>query len=124
MIELNKHTECIAKLMTEINSIDTTDLTNINSKMLYLGAVIMDINRLHLAVDASLKIINRENKLAATKKPIVLRPGMLIYLPYLHLHTSQKILGTLCREIRSRAVLGGQNKSQPFKSFGYGPGNC
>ena len=68
--------------MAEINSVDTTDFTNVNSKMPYLDAVIMEINRLHPTVHATLRVINRETTLTSGKKPVVLKPRMLIYLSY------------------------------------------
>jgi len=110
--------------MAEINSVDTTSFTNINSKMPYLDAVIMEINRLHPTVHATLRVINRETKLAASKKPVVLKPGMLIYLSYLHLHTSPKFWGPDAGEFVPERFVGGFKKDQPFMSFGYGPRNC
>lgn len=110
--------------MTEINSVDVTDFTQVNSKMSYLDAVIMEINRLHPTVHATLLVINRETKLAASKKPVVLKSGMLIYLSYLHLHTSPKYWGPDAGEFVPERFLGGYNKDQLFMSFGYGPRNC
>lgn len=124
LIELDKYPECLAKLMAEINSVDTTDFTNVNSKMPYLDAVIMEINRLHPTVHATLRVINRETKLISSKKPVVLKPGMLIYLSYLHLHTSPKFWGPDAGEFVPERFLGGYKKDQPFMSFGYGPRNC
>jgi len=124
LIELDKHPECLTKLMAEINHIDTTDFTNINSKMPYLDAVIMEINRLHPTVHATLRVINRETTLASSKKPVVLKPGMLIYLSFLHLHTSPKFWGSDAGEFVPERFLGGYKKDQPFMSFGYGPRNC
>jgi cytochrome P450 len=124
LIELDKYPECLAKLMAEINSVDTTDFTNVNSKMPYLDAVIMEISRLYPTVHATLRVINRETKLASSKKPVVLKPGMLIYLSYLHLHTSPKFWGPDAGEFVPERFLGGYKKDQPFMSFGYGPRNC
>jgi len=124
LIELDKHPESRAKLMAEINSVDTTNFTDVNSKMPYLEAVIMEINRLHPTVHATLRVINRETKLASSKKPVVLKPGMLIYLSYLHLHTSPKFWGPDAGEFVPERFLGGYKKDQPFMSFGYGPRNC
>ena len=124
LIELNKHPKCLAKLMAEINSLDITDFTNVNSKMPYLDAVIMEINRLHPTVHATLRVINRETTLASSKKPVLLKPGMLIYLSYLYLHTSPKFWGPGAGEFIPERFLGGYKKDQPFMSFGYGPRNC
>lgn len=110
--------------MAEINSVDTNDFTSVNSKMPYLDAVIMEINRLHPTVHATLRVINREVKLASSKKPVILKPGMLIYLSYLHLHTSPKYWGPDAGVFVPERFLGGHNKEQPFMSFGYGPRNC
>ena len=124
LIELNKHPKRLAKLMAEIKSFDTTDFTTINSKMPYLGAVIMEINRLYPVVHATVRVINRETTLASNKNPVVLKPGMLVYLSYLHLQTSPKFWGPDAREFVPERFLGGYNKDQPFMSFGYGPRNC
>lgn len=125
LIELDKHPESLKKLMAEINSVDTNDFTNINSKMPYLDAVIMEINRLHPTVHATLRVVNRETKLASSKKvPVVLKPGMLIYLSYFYLHTSEKFWGPDAGEFVPERFIGGYKKDQPFMSFGYGPRNC
>ncbi len=124
MIELNKHPECLAKLMAEINSVDTTDFTIVNSKMPYLDAVMMEINRLYPTVHATLRVINRETTLASGKRPVVLKPGMLIYVSYLHLQTTPKFWGSDAGEFVPERFLGGNNKDQPFMAFGYGPRSC
>ena len=127
LIELSKHPECLKKLMAEINSVDTTDFTTINSKMPYLDAVIMEVNRLYPVVHATVRVINRETRLASSKKPVVLKPGMLIYLSYLHLQTSKKFWGPDAQEFVPERFLGGykkDKKDQPFMAFGYGPRNC
>jgi cytochrome P450 len=84
LIDLDKHPECLAKLRAEINSVGITDFRNVNSKTPCLDAVIMETNKLHPTVDATLRVINRETMLASSKKPIVLKPGMLVYLSFLH----------------------------------------
>lgn len=45
LIELDRHPECLGKLKAEIKSVDTSDFTNVSSKMPYLDAVITEINR-------------------------------------------------------------------------------
>lgn len=112
------------KLMTEMNSANTIDFTTINSKMPYLDAVIMEVNRLYPVVHATVRVINRETPLASSKKPAILKPGMLIYLSYLHLQTSTKYWGPDAKEFIPERFLGGYNKDQPLMSFGYGPRNC
>ena len=125
LIELSKHPECMTKLMAEINSADTTDFTTINSKMPYLDAVVMEINRLYPVVHATVRVIIRETTLASSKMtPVALKPGMMIYLSYLHLHTSTKFWGPDARDFVPERFLGGYNKDQPFLAFGYGPRNC
>ena len=110
--------------MTEINNVDITGFDNMNSKMPYLDAVIMEINRLHPTVHATLRVINRETTLASSRKPVVLKPGMLVYLSYLHLHTSPKFWGPTAGDFVPERFLSGNKKGQPFMSFGYGPRNC
>jgi cytochrome P450 len=122
MIELNKHPEYMPRLMAEIDSSDLDDFNTVNSKMPYLDAVIMEINRLHPTVHATLRVMNREMKLG--KAGVVLKPGMLIYLSYLHLHTSPKYWGPTAGVFNPERFLGGHDKEKPFMAFGYGPRNC
>lgn len=110
--------------MAEIDSVDTNDFTQLNSKMPYLDACIMEINRLHPTVHATLRVINKETTLTSGKTPIKLTPGMLIYLSYLHLHTSKQFWGPDADEFVPERFIGGRSKHQPFMSFGYGPRNC
>ncbi len=110
--------------MAEIDSVDTTDFTSVNSRMPYLDAVIMEITRLYPVVPATVRVIRRETTLASGKKPIVLKPGMLIYISFLHLHTSPKFWGRDAGKFVPERFLGVYNKDQPFMSFGYGPRNC
>ena len=124
LIELDRHPECLVKLMAEIESVDTTDFTNINSKMPYLDAVIMEITRLYPVVHATVRVINRETRLASSKNPVVLKPGMLVYLSYLHLQTSPRLWGVNARVFDPQRFLGGHKKDQPFMPFGYGPRSC
>lgn len=124
LIELDKHPERRAKLMAEINSVDVDDFTQLNSKMPYLDAVIMEINRLHPTVHATLRVINKDTTLTSGPRPIPLKAGMLIYLSYLHLHTSTEFWGDDADVFVPERFLGGKSKDQPFMSFGYGPRNC
>ena len=124
LIELSKNPECLTKLVAEINSADNVDFTTINTKMPYLDAVILEINRLYPVVHATVRVINRETTLTSSKKPVILKPGMLIYLSYLNLHTSQKYWGPDAKEFVPERFLDGYNKDRPFMSFGCGPRNC
>ena len=124
LIELDRHPECLVKLMAEIDSVDTTNFTNINSKMPYLDAVIMEITRLYPVVHATVRVINRETRLASSKEPVLLKPGMLVYLSYLHLQTSPRLWGVNAKVFDPQKFLGRQKKEQPFMPFGYGPRNC
>ena len=110
--------------MAEINSIDTTNFTNVNSKMPYLDAVFMEINRLYPTVHATVRFINQEIKLVSSKKPVILKPGMMLYLSYLHLHTSPELWGPDAAVFVPERFLGGYKKDQPFMTFGYGPRSC
>ena len=110
--------------MAEINSVDIIDFTNVNSKMPYLHATIMETNRLYPVVHSTVRIINRETTLASSKKPVVLKPDMLIYLSYLHINTSPEFWGLDAGEFVPERYFGGYKKDQPFMSFGYGPRNC
>ena len=124
LIELHRHPECLTKLMAEIDSVDTTDFTTINSKMTYLDAVVMEVNRLYPVVHATVRVINRETRLASSEKPVVLKPGMLVYVSYLNLQTSPKLWGVNAKVFDPERFLDGQKKDQPFMPFGYGPRSC
>ncbi|EMC97044.1 hypothetical protein BAUCODRAFT_106297 [Baudoinia panamericana UAMH 10762] len=125
LIELDKHPECLTKLMAEIHSVDTTDFTSVNSKMPYLDAIIMELNRLHPTVHATVRVVNKETRLTSSKRiPVVLKPGMLIYLSYFYLHTAEKFWGSNSMEFDPQRFVGGDWKESPFMSFGYGPRNC
>ena len=110
--------------MAEINSVDSTDFTNVNSGMPYLDAVVMETNRLHSTVHATLRFIIRETTLTSSKKPVVLKPGMLVLLSFLHLHTSPKFWGPDAGDFVPERFLDRYRKNQPFMAFGYGPRNC
>lgn len=110
--------------MAGINSADIIDFTNVNSKMPYLDATIMEINRLYPVVHSTVRIINRETVLTSSNKPVVLKPDMLIYLSCLHINTSPDLWGLDAGEFVPERCLDGYKKDQPFMSFGYGPRNC
>lgn len=92
--------------------------------MPYLDAVIMEINRLYPSVPATLRVIERETRLVSAKKLVVLKPGMLIYLSYLHMHTSPRYWGATAGKFDPDRFLGGIDKSKPFMAFGSGTRDC
>ena len=110
--------------MAEMNSVDTTDFTVVNSRMPYLDAFVMEINRLYPTVHATLRVMNREHTLRVDDKSVILKPGMVIFVNYYHLHTSPKYWGVDAGKFVPERFLGGYSKEQPFMAFGYGPRNC
>ena len=110
--------------MAEIGSVDTNNFTIVDSKMPYLDAVVMEITRLYPVVHATLRVINRETKLLSSKKPVVLKPGMMVYVSFFHLHRSAKFWGPSAGEFIPERFIGGLEKNQPFMAFGYGPRSC
>jgi cytochrome P450 len=110
--------------MTEINSIEAIDFTTVTAKMPYLDAVIMEINRLYPSVPATLRVIERETRLRTSRKTVVLKPGMLVYLSYLHMHTSPKYWGEAAGEFDPDRFLNGDDKGKPFMAFGSGTRDC
>ncbi|KAK3315594.1 putative cytochrome P450 [Apodospora peruviana] len=131
LIELDKHPEQLSRLMGEIDAADTTDFAVVNNKMPYLDAVVTETNRIHPTVHATLRVINRETRLASAsdvgKRDVILKPGMMVFISYLHLHTSEKFWGPDARQFVPERFLepGRYNKEKmPLMSFGYGPRNC
>ncbi|KAF2626373.1 putative N-alkane-inducible cytochrome P450 [Macroventuria anomochaeta] len=124
LIELQKRPDVLAKLLAEIESIGEIDFTTVTTKMPYLNAIVMEINRLYPTVPATLRVIERETRLVSCKKPVVLKPGMLIYLSYLHMHTSPKYWGPTAGEFDPNRFLNGVDKSKPFMAFGSGTRDC
>ena len=110
--------------MTEIESIDAIDFTTVTTKMPYLDAVIMEINRLYPSVPATLRVIERETRLRTSRKAVVLKPGMLVYLSYLHMHTSPKYWGADASEFDPHRFLNGSDQGKPFMAFGSGTRDC
>ena len=124
MIELQKRPDVLTKLLAEIESVDGMSFTSVTTKMLYLDAIIMEINRLYPSVPATLRVIQQETRLVTAKKPVILKPGMLIYLSYLHMHTSPKYWGPTAGHFDPGRFLGGIDKSKPFMAFGSGTRDC
>ena len=114
----------LAKLLAEIEAVEEIDFTTVMTKMPYLDAIIMEINRLYPSVPATLRVIERETRLRTCKKPVVLKPGMLIYLSYLHMHTSPKHWGPDAGDFDPKRFLHGIDKSKPFMAFGSGTRDC
>ena len=123
-IELDRHPECLAKLMAEIDSFDDVSFTDINSHMPYLDAVVMEINRLYPVVHATLRIMHSEATLTSGKAPVVLKPEMLVYISFMHLQTSEEYWGADAKQFVPERFVGGHNKEHPLLAFGYGPRNC
>ena len=123
-IELDRHPACLAKLMTEIDSVDSVDFMTVNSRMPYLDAVVLEINRLYPVVHATLRIMHGETTLTSGKQPIVLKRDMLIYLSFLHLQTSKEFWGPDADVFVPERFVGGHDKEQPLMAFGYGPRSC
>lgn len=94
------------------------------NKMPYLDAVIMEINRLYPSVPATLRVIENPVRMASSKKEVILKKGMLIYLSYLQMHTSPKYWGPTAGVFDPNRFLGGIDKSLPFMAFGAGQRNC
>ncbi|KAJ4986766.1 cytochrome P450 78A3 [Stagonosporopsis vannaccii] len=124
LIELQKRPDILAKLLAEIESVEKIDFTTVTTKMPYLDAIIMEINRLYPSVPATLRVIERETRLRSCKMPVTLKPGMLIYLSYLHMHTSPKYWGANAGEFDPDRFLNGLDQSKPFMAFGSGTRSC
>lgn len=121
---MQKRPDVLAKLLAEIESVDEVSFTTVMTKMPYLDAIIMEINRLYPSVPATLRVIERETRLVTAKTPVILKPGMLIYLSYLHMHTSPKYWGPDAGEFDPARFLGGIDKNKPFMAFGSGTRDC
>ena len=124
LIELDRHPECRARLMQEIESVNTLTFTQVNSRMPYLHALVLEIERLYPVVHATLRIMRREAKLVSGKQHITLKPNMLVYLSYLNMQTSEKYWGPDAKEFNPDRFLGGRDKERPYMAFGYGPRSC
>ncbi|KAF3037612.1 hypothetical protein E8E12_002684 [Didymella heteroderae] len=124
LIELQKRPDVLTKLLSEIESVDEVSFTTITTKMPYLNAIIMEINRLYPSVPATLRVIEREARLATANQPVILKPGMMVYLSYLHMHTSPKYWGPTASKFDPDRFLGGIDKSKPFMAFGSGTRDC
>ena len=110
--------------MAEVDAVDTTDFNTFYSGMPYLEVVLMEVNRLHPTVHTTVRVIKQETVLASGKAPVVLKPGMLIYLSFLHMHTSPHFWGHDAGEFVPERFLHTHDKEQAYFPFGYGPRNC
>lgn len=124
LIELQKRPDVLTELLAEIESVDEVSFMSVTTKMPYLDAIIMEINRLYPSVPATLRVIERETRLVTAKKSVILKPGMLIYLSYLHMHTSPKHWGPTAGDFDPNRFLGDIDKSKPFMAFGSGTRDC
>lgn len=137
LIALDKHPEKLSKLLTEIDGITSMDFHTINSKVPYLDAVLSEISRLYPTVHATVRVINQEVRLESaasyhsrsekdTNLEVTFKPGMLVYISFLHLHTAEKYWGSDAKEFVPERFLLERNgrKLGPLMSFGYGPRSC
>ena len=124
MIELDRHPESLAKLLTEISGVDTTEFKDVDSKMPYLDALIPEILRLYPVVHATVRVMNRKTALISSKMPVTFTPGMLLYVSFLHFQTAPKYWGPTAGEFNPDRFLDGKSKDLPYMPFGYGSRNC
>ncbi|KAF3039826.1 hypothetical protein E8E11_005344 [Didymella keratinophila] len=111
LIELQKRPDVLTRSLAEIEAVAEVSFTSVTTKMPYLDAIIMETNRLYPSVPATLRVIERETRLVTAKKPVILKPGMLIYLSYLHMHISPKYWGPTAGVFDPDRFLGGIDKS-------------
>ncbi|KAM7217249.1 Cytochrome P450 [Rhypophila decipiens] len=157
LVELGKNPEKLARLVAEIDSVEgPLDFDTVNGKMPYLDAVVTEVNRLYPPGHASTRVINREVRLEsassiklsfgddlkerAIPREVVLKPGMMVYLSFLHMNRSEKYWGHDAAEflperfMKKRKGLGGQGQDEEdgseerkmgtLMTYGYGPRNC
>ena len=106
LIELDKHPECLKRLLAEIDSSDTEDFRTINSKMPYLNAVIEEINRLHPPIASTFRTVNREISVTSRKSRYTLPPGTLVFLA---LGCANRSTKDWVRMLRSSCLSDGRN---------------
>jgi cytochrome P450 len=125
LIELDRHPSCLSKLTNEIRDIDPTHPAFLTAKTPYLDAVLNEVHRLYPTVHATVRVINCETQLATSKIPVELKPGMLVYLSLMHLHTSPKYWGADAKELVPERFLGTDAVKNPaFMPFSSGPRSC
>ncbi|KAF2826716.1 putative N-alkane-inducible cytochrome P450 [Ophiobolus disseminans] len=125
LIELDRHPDSLATLMTEIRDIDPTNISFLTTKTPYLDAVLNEVHRLYPTVHATVRVINRETRLATSKTPVTLKPGMLVYLSILHLHMSTDYWGAdAAHFVPERFLKPEATKNPAFMPFSSGPRSC
>ena len=110
--------------MNEIDASDTADFATVNVGMPYLDAAINEVGRLYPTVYATVRTVQSEVQLSSGKTPIVLKPGMLLYVNYHHMHTSPEYWGSDAHIFNPDRHLGSQEKKGFLITFGYGPRKC
>lgn len=140
LIGLDRHPEKMARLLAEVDAIPTMDFQTINSKTPYLDAVLSEVNRLYPSVHATVRVINQEVRLESARsfspgkggengtahREVILKPGMMVYISYLHLHTAEEYWGHDAKQfVPERFLAKGEGKKLgPLMSFGYGHRSC
>jgi cytochrome P450 len=124
LIELDRHPECLKKLLAEIETSNIDDFNTVNSRMPYLNAVFMEIHRLHPPINAVLRTVNHETVLSSSKMPVLLQPGMLIFISLLYMQTSAKYWGSDSSTFRPERWLDMKEINGSLVAFGYGPRSC
>ncbi|KAK4216798.1 putative cytochrome P450 [Rhypophila decipiens] len=155
LVELGKNPEKLARLVAEIDSVEgPLDFDTVNGKMPYLDAVVTEVNRLYPPGHASTRVINKEVRLesASSIKPsfgdlkeraipseVVLKPGMMVYLSFLHINRSEEYWGRDAAEFvpqrfikKHKECNGGEERADgseerklgTLMTYGYGPRNC
>jgi len=125
LIELDRHPTCYEKLMAEVRDVDPLNAGFLDAKTPYLDAILKEVNRLYPTVHATVRAVNREITLTTSKTPVILKPGMLVYLSYLHLHTSTRYWGANAKEfVPERFLEDDAVKNPAYMPFGAGPRSC
>jgi cytochrome P450 len=76
---------------------------------------------------STVRATNCETRLSTSTIPVVLKPGMLVYLSLMHLHTSPKYWGADAKEFVPERFLGNNKeavRNPAFMPFSSGPRSC